>query len=423
MAASSRRKTGGQTIWTIAWHEYITNLRRPGFIFFTLLIPALGVIGLIIAAFFSGQALGFLEDQFDSVDRPVGVVDQSGLYPAIPPEFADQYLAYPDEASARGDLLAEELSGFIVIHADYVETGAITAYSTGGFFAAANVGDSGNLRGFLVQGLVGDQLDPVVAERVADPSNVSSVTLDETGQPTTQGNPFADVASFIIPYILSIFLIISIFTSSSYLLRSVSEEKESRVIEVVLSSVPATQLLAGKVLGLGALGLTQVLVWLASSFLLSGGITAIAATVVVALNPVAFALSTIYVVLGFLLYGTLMAAAGALGTSMRDSQQLASIFSFASAVPLMFNSLILANPDSVFVRVLSLFPLTSPTAMMLRLPLSPSMPWLDIVLSLVGLFITIPLVLWAGAKVFRMGLLLYGKRPGVKQILRALRQA
>jgi ABC-2 type transport system permease protein len=195
------------------------------------------------------------------------------------------------------------------------------------------------------------------------------------------------------------------------------------VIEVVLSSVTATQLLAGKVLGLGALGLTQVLVWLVSSFLLSGGITAIAATVVVALNPVAFALSTIYVILGYLLYGTLMAAAGALGTSNRESQQLAGVFSFASAVPLMFNSLILTGPDSAWVRALSFFPLTAPTTMMLRLPLSPTLPWLDVFISIGGLLLTIPLVLWAGAKVFRMGLLLYGKRPGVRQILRALREA
>jgi ABC-2 type transport system permease protein len=89
----------------------------------------------------------------------------------------------------------------------------------------------------------------------------------------------------------------------------------------------------------------------------------------------------------------------------------------------MFNSLIITGPNSAYARALSVFPLTAPTTMMLRLPLSPTLPWLDIALSIAGLLITIPLVLWAGAKVFRMGLLLYGKRPGVRQILRALRQA
>lgn len=422
--AASKSLTREQTIGTIAWHEFVTNVRRPGFIFVTLLIPALGVLGLVIAAFFSGQAMGFLEDQFGGTSRPVGVVDHSGLYPAIPPEFGERYRAYSDEDSARRDLLAEQLNAYIVIPADYVETGEVRSYATGGFFESVNVADSSSLRALLVQGLLEGQVDdPRLIERAGNPANINPVTLDENGQPSASGDPLSAVAGFLIPYILSIFLVISIFSASSYLLRSVSEEKETRVIEVVLSSVPATQLLTGKVLGLGAVGLTQVLVWLVSSFLLSGGLAAVAAGVVVALNPVAFGISTLYVVLGYLLYGTLMAAAGALGTSMRESQQLAGLFSFASAVPLMFNSLIVTNPNGAITRVLSLFPLTAPTAMMLRLPLSSSMPWFDIALSLVILLLTIPLVLWAGAKVFRMGLLLYGKRPGVREIWRALRAA
>jgi ABC-2 type transport system permease protein len=421
--AASERQTRAQTIWTIARHEYLTNLRRPGFIFFTLLIPALGIIGLVIAAFFSGQAASFFEQQFAGVNRPTGLVDQSGLYPSIPPEFAARYRAYPDEASARQALLDDDVKAYVVIPADYLETGELTAYATGGFFDAVGVSESDSLRALLVQGLLSGQVDPPLVERAADPAEVNTVTLDENGQPTTDGNPFSTVAGFLIPYILSIFLIISIFTASSYLLRSVSEEKETRVIEVVLSSVPATQLLAGKVLGLGALGLTQVLVWLISSFMLTGGLGAVAAGVVVALNPVAFGLSALYVMLGYLLYGTLMAAAGALGTSMRESQQLAGIFSFASALPLMFNSLIITGPNTVVARALSYFPLTAPTTMMLRLPLSPTLPWLDIAISVGVLLVTIPLVLWAGAKIFRMGLLLYGKRPGVRQIVRALREA
>jgi ABC-2 type transport system permease protein len=422
MAASSRL-TAGQVIGTIAWHEFITNLRRPGFIFFTLLLPGLGVIGLVIAAFFSGQAESFLEQQFGGANRAVGLVDQSGLYPAVPPEFADRYHLYPDEASARRALLNEELNAYVVIPPDYVDTGDVRAYATGGFFDAVGLADSSSLRAFLVQGLLAGQVDPQLAARAANPAEINPVTLDENGLPTTGSDPFSTVAGFLIPYLLSIFLIISIFSSSSYLLRSVSEEKETRVIEVVLSSVTATQLLAGKVLGLGALGLLQVLVWLVSSFVFTGGLAALAATVVVALNPVAFALSAVYVVLGYLLYGTLMAVAGSLGTSMRESQQLAGLFSFASAVPLMFNSLIITGPNGGFARALSYFPLTAPTAMMLRLPLSPALPWADIAISTVGLLITIPFVLWAGAKLFRMGLLLYGKRPGARQILRALREA
>ncbi len=423
--ANPKLRTQPGMIATIAAHEYLVNLRRPGFIFFTLLIPALGLIGLIVVAFFSGQATRFLENQFGGAgaNLPMGVVDRSALFTPLPPAYAAHYQAFADEAEARQALLAKRLAGYLVIPDDYLQSGRITVYSTGGFFDTVTAADSDTLRGFLVSGLLAGKVDPAVAARAADPADVTPVTLDENGQPTSGGDPFSTIAGFIIPYLLSIFLVISIFTASSYLLRSVSEEKESRVIEVVLSSVSATELLAGKVLGLGALGLTQVLVWLVSGFALTGGLGSVAAGVVIALNPLAFGLSAVYFLLGYLLYGTLMAAAGAMGTSMRESQQLAGIFSFASAVPLMFNSLILTSPNGTLTRVLSIFPLTAPTAMMLRLPLAGQLPVLDLLLSLAGLLFAIPFVLWGSARLFRMGLLLYGKRPSLRQIVRTLRQA
>ncbi len=411
-------------ILTIARHEYAVNFRRPGFIFFTLLIPAMGLITLLIIAFFSGQALNFLETNFDrssGVSVPTGLVDDSGLFSPLDPDFAEDYRLYPDEASARAALLAGDVDGYAVIPADYVATGDVQVYAVGGLFDAAGI-DSDDLRDLLVHGLLAGQVGDAILERVSDPADVTPIMINGQGEPAGFGDFGSMLAGFIIPYMLSIFLIISVFTASSYLLRSVSEEKETRVIEVVLSSVTAAQLLAGKVLGLGALGLTQVLVWLLSAVLFSGGLGAVVAGLIVTLNPWVFVLSGVYFLLGYLLFGTLMAAAGSLGTSQRESQQMAGLFSFSAAIPFMFNSLIFANPNGAIPRFLSIFPLTAPTAMMLRLPLTTVSP-LDLILSLGGLLITIPLALWGGAKIFRMGLLLYGKRPGLKQIFLALRQA
>ena len=415
--------SNGSLILTIARHEYAVNVRRPGFIFFTLLIPALGLIGLLVAGFFSGQAARFFETTFtpSSVSAPTGLVDQSGLFTPLPADFANDYRVYADEAAGRAALLAGELNGLVIIPADYLATGDVTAYSVGGFFDSVNL-DSDALRALLVNGLLAGQVDDAVLARVTNPADVQPITLNGEGVPTNGGDLGSVLAGFLIPYFLSIFLIISIFTASSYLLRSVSEEKETRVIEVVLSSVTAAQLLTGKVLGLGALGLTQVLVWLASTVAFTGGLGAVVAGLVVTLNPVIFILSGAYFLLGYLLYGTLMASAGALGTSQRESQQMAGIFSFGAAVPFMFNSLIFANPNGAIARILSIFPLTAPTAMMLRLPITTVSP-LDLALSLGLLLLTIPLALWGGAKVFRMGLLLYGKRPSLKQVFLALRQA
>lgn len=406
-------------IRTIAWHEYVTNVRRFGFIFVTLLFPALGAIGLVIAGFFSGQATDFLRDQFARQTKKVGVVDQARLFTPIPAEFAERFVAFPDEDAATRALLADQVGSFIVIPRDYLASGKITSYRPQRFGGA--VTDSSALRAFLVSGLLAGKVEPALVARASKPTDLTLVTLDSKGKPAT-GGAFSFVAGFVAPYIFSVLLFVAIFSSSSYLLRSVSEEKETRVIEIVLSSVSATELLAGKVIGLGALGLTQVGVWLLSSLVLSGGMGALIAGAVIVLNPGSFLLAALYFLLGYLLFGAIMAAAGALGTNMRESQQLAAMFSFTAVIPWFFASMLFINPNLLLARVLSFFPLTAPTMMMLRLPIG-EVPTIDIVGSLVVLVISIPISLWAGAKIFRIGLLMYGKRPALAEIIAALRRA
>jgi len=108
--------------------------------------------------------------------------------------------------------------------------------------------------------------------------------------------------------------------------------------------------------------------------------------------------------------------------SEQESQQLAGIFSLIAALPMMLAGFTFTNPDMILMRVFSWIPLTAPVMMMIRLPMA-AVPLVDILISLIGTALTIPVILWAGAKVFRMGLLMYGKRPALKQIWQTLRQA
>jgi len=404
----------------IAWHEYITNVRRIGFIFMTLLFPALGLVGLITAGFFSGQALSLLRSQFAPQAKPAGIVDYSHLFTPIAPSFAKGFSALADEESAKSELLADKIRAYYVIASDYMATGKVTAY-TENIISGSASSESGDLRAFLVNGLLSGRVDDVTLTRATNPIKLELVTLDSKGK-SQGGGAFSFVAGFVAPYVFSILLFVSVFAASGYLLRSVSEEKESRVIEIILSSVAPTELLAGKVIGLGALGLTQVAVWLGSGFLLSGGIGALVAGAAVLLNPGSFVLATLYFLLGYLLFGSLMAAAGSLGTSMRESQQIAGLFSFCAVVPWFFWGVLITNPNALLPRILSFFPLTAPTMMMLRLPMT-DVPTIDIFGSLIVLLISIPIALWAGARIFRMGLLMYGKRPAIKEIWHALRSA
>jgi ABC-2 type transport system permease protein len=405
---------------TIAVHEYVVNVRRIGFIVVTLLVPLVGGIAIVVGGLFSGQASSLLQSQFKPEERQVGVVDQSRLFTPIPTAYTNRFEAFPDEATAKRALLSNEIGVYVVIPTDYLTSGRVTSYTKGGLGNLAEL-DSSDLDTFLVSGLLAGKVDPVYLQRAANPADLTPVTLDDKGNPA-KGGGFSFVAGFVAPYIFSVLLFIAVFSSSSYLLRSVADEKETRVIEIVLSSVSPTELLAGKVIGLGALGLTQVCIWLISTLALSGGLGAMVAGAVLVLNPGSFVLAALYFVLGYLLFGTLMATAGALGSNPRESQQIAGIFSFMAAVPWFIAGALFANPNAPIARILSYFPLTAPTTMMLRLPLG-DVPPIDIVISLVVLFISIPLALWGGARVFRIGLLMYGKRPSLSEIVGALKSA
>ncbi len=408
-------------VWIIARHEYLVNLRRPGFLIMTALIPLLGALGLLIAAFFGGQAAVFLARQFTPEPREIGVVDRTGMFTPLLPEYREHFQPFSDEEAGRAALREDEITTLLIIPEDYLASGRVLIISKGGGFSAAVMEDSTTMRAFFVDHLLRDEADPTLRQRLADPIEPVLVSLEGEGQP--QGGPLSFALNIMVPYFLGILLIMTIFVSSGYLLRGVAEEKTSRVIEIIVSSVTARELLTGKVLGLGALGLTQVAVWLLSAFALSGGAMTLLGVVIPLLTrPEVFILGLVYYVLGFLVYAVLMGAVGALGTSMQESQQLAGIFSMMAAIPLMISGFMFSNPNMTLARVLSWFPLTAPTMMMLRLPMT-EVPTIDIVGSIAMLLLTIPAVLWAGAKVFRMGLLMYGKRPSLAQVMRALREA
>jgi ABC-2 type transport system permease protein len=412
-------------VWVVARHEYLVNVRRAGFIIMTAIVPLLGVIVLLLGTLFAGEArqLGnFFVEQFDIASQATGVVDQSGYFSPLLPEYQAEgrFILYESEVQAEAALMDEEVSSILVIGEDYLETGRVVVVTMGSGFGAAAVSDSFTMRAFFVDHLLASEVDPVLRNRAANPLDVEPRVLSSGGETQGEG-AMGFVFTFVVPYFLSIFLVMTIFISSGYLLQSVAEEKESRVVEIVVSSVRPVELMTGKVVGLGALGLTQVLVWLLSAVGFSGGAVALLAIAGAAVIPMrVLILGVVYYLLGFTLYAILMAGVGALGATMQESQQLAGVFSFFAAIPYMVSGFLFTNPNMTVARVLSYFPLTAPTMMMLRLPLA-EVPWVDVVGSIVVLLLSIPAALWAGAKLFRVGLLIYGKRPTLKEMWLILR--
>jgi ABC-2 type transport system permease protein len=407
----------------IAGHEYRINVRRRGFILTTLIVPVVGLIALLVGSFFSDQDV---EAMFGppTTTQPVGVVDNTGQLTPILPEYREQFRAFDSAESGRAALRSETLSALLIIPPDYLETGTVRALSRGDEHGINPVYRA-NIDAFFQAHLLRDQLSPTLRARVLDPYTLETAVLDSTGAEDAQGDG-AGVVRLMVAYSFGVLLVISIFFSSTYLLRSVAAEKENRIMEILVSSVRPEHLLAGKILGLGALGLTQVFVGVAALLVLSlVGVQLFdfpATWFTTILDaPGVLALALVYYLLGFLVYAVLMGGVGALGSSLQESQQVAGIFTFFAILPVMFAGILIASPNALLARVLSYIPLTAPTAMLLRLPLT-EVPLIDIGISIGVIVLVIPVALWASTKLFRAGMLLYGQRPGLQQIVHILRQ-
>jgi ABC-2 type transport system permease protein len=209
-------------------------------------------------------------------------------------------------------------------------------------------------------------------------------------------------------------------TSASYLLQGVVEEKENRVIEIILSSVAPRDLLFGKLLGLGAAGLLQLFVWVSVA---SFATSLLAAAAMAILDWKLFLFCFLFFVGGFLMVGSLMTGTGALGTNSREAQQYSAIWTLCLVLPpAMTWMLILDEPNTWMARALGWFPLTGPITMMIRLGTGKVPAW-DALVALVCLAAGVYLAIRASAALFRLGLLMYGKRPTLSEIARQLRHA
>jgi ABC-2 type transport system permease protein len=201
-----------------------------------------------------------------------------------------------------------------------------------------------------------------------------------------------------------------------------SADKVNRVVEILLRSVPSLPLLAGKIVGLGAAGLTQVAIWVAATLVAIPLISAQAGGLGdLSLTPGVIGLALAYFVLGYLAYGAIFAAIGAIAPGNREAQQYSGFFGFLAVIPLIFSSAFLGGDVSTpLVWALALIPITTPATMLLVLAVSPTIPVGMVVASLTSLALFTVLATIASARVFRATLLLYGVRPSVKRIVDAV---
>jgi len=401
-------------ILTILKHEFRQTLKRKSFVLMTLALPLLLMLGYGIY-----EGVQHWYHPSGPEEENIGYVDEAGGFDEYTTQLGITFISYSNEAEAKDALLTEEIGDYFVIPSDYLSSGLITRYTSERELEVPGK-TWRSIEGFLLSNLLADDVSSLILERAKNLIQMCSIQLDESGEVA----PNQDEASkYLLPIIFGMLLMFAIMFSSGFLFESVTEEKENRVIEVILSSVSPRQLLVGKVLGLGTAGLLQIAVWLIAVKVF----TEVASVNIPFLSEVSIPASLLawgimYFVLAYLLFAALYAGIGSIGSTAKESQGLSFIFAMPAWLPVMLNFLIIDNPDGILPRVLTFFPLTAPITAMMRLSTNAISAW-ELALSLVILGGSVVLGMWAAAKIFRTCLLMYGKRPALKEIVRYVRDA
>ncbi len=422
-------------IWLVIKREYLVRVRTKGFIVGTIALPlfAMGLlfIPLIVAS------------RQTSRTQKIAILDETGaLAPAIAgqlsqtpakgkPKFRVERTLTPHAPGDTADLRKElhtqiddgRLDGYLFVPRDVRDGKSAEYYSKN---PSGNLNFLGTLRRAVSDAVVAWRLKQygVQVDRLGDlvkGVEVSFIKVTQEGEVEEKGQTFMLAIS------LAMVLYISLIVYGVMTMRSVLEEKTTRVVEILVSSLQPHQLLMGKVLGVAAVGFTQYLIWTICGGLLAGYGSAMAAAVSpdtplprIHIPPSMLAYLVIFYLAGYFLYASLYAAAGSMVSSDDEVQQVQMPMTMLIVVSFMLFSVILRNPNSTTAVVLSLVPFFAPILMILRIAIQTP-PFWQIALSIALMIATTLGVVKISARIYRVGILMYGKRPSLVELWRWLR--
>lgn len=407
-------------IFLIAKREYLERVRTKAFLISTLMIPLLmggGIVGSILAG---SKAKSTSHITIVSADQLLATDLQKELENGKDSQMTVDVIS-PGNSSTRATLdsmLADkQLDGYLWItpaaNPSERPNFAYTPRST------ADFGTKSTITSALRTVLMRERLthDGVVAQEVN--ALMQPVKVD-----TTQAGKNADTtSSFVAIYVLFFLMYMVILLYGMNVARSIIEEKTSRVFEVLLATIKPEEMMAGKVIGVGSVGLTQVAVWLLTAILLTSSslMGAIAGGKVhVSLSPMQIIFFVVYFLLGYLLYSSIAAALGAMVNSEQELQQLNMFLVMPLAGCMFALAPVITNPNGLIARIISLIPFCAPLIMYLRISLATPPAW-EIALSIILMIVTIYGILWVASRIYRVGILMYGKRPNLPEIMRWLK--
>ena len=407
--------------WHVFRFEVLSQGRRRAYLFTTFGIPLIAV-ALVFAIPFIQERLASGGEEADTTEADTdvylfGYVDESGLFPS-PGRFGTALSRYDSEDAALEAMAAGEIDGVFVIPADYLETGEVTRYTDTfslGRFNAENI-----FRSFLLQSLLrGAEVDPNLLLRLQSDLSLVEHRVDRAGQASIAQH---EDASYTLVYLFGLLLVLATFFSGGYLMRSVIEEKETRMVEIIISTMRPLPLLAGKVLAAGLLGLIQIVVWVVAAIIVLDRIGGIIPVLLgVTMPPGMAPWLILYFLLGYLFIAGVYAAIGAVSNSMREGPQYAVLVTLPAMIPFYFATVFAETPNSALAVILSLFPLTAPLAMVQRLAVA-EVPLVELLVS-VGLLVLAAVgSIWLAGRLFRVNTLLAGQTPRLRDLVRIVRE-
>jgi len=411
----------------IALREFSTTVLRRGFVLTLIAMPLffVAVPGVLIYLMNSGPGPA-------KGRQPAALIDNANIIASelldgsqsSDPAFASRespggpdtgFVKYDDLQQGLADLRRGRLSACYVIEPDYLATGNVTSYQQeGALFSSLLSQQPGTLDQILRISLVEQRVGNDILQRVNNPVTLHENSVSSQGVIKPMASGLEKIAGVFLPLATFILLSSAILASSGYLLQSTAEERENRVLEILISSVTPTQLLVGKIAGLSVAGLLQ-----AAVYLLAIAVPSAIFFPASSFDIARLLLCLVYVVLGYLLFASLMAGTGIINDTVQDGTQYSMIWGAFSVLPILFIQPLSLSPNSLSARVLSFFPLTAPGTMILRIVQSGA-PVLDIGVSILSLCLGIWMATIAAARLFRTRSLMYGKRIALQDLLRWL---
>lgn len=423
-------------IWTIISFEFLTRVKSKGFIISTILGPVFLLAVMIIPGIVASVSM-------NDTSKHIAVIDETNyIAPKLIKDDPKAFFTTTKNAEElKKELLKGELDAFLIIPKDIYEKGEVSIYTPGG-------GGIGLIEKIdnIVSDVVREKrlMDAGVNEKIIKivESGVSVKTIKVTEQGTQK-----DYTEFysIFGYILGFMIYFLMFMYGAIVMRGVITEKVNRIIEVINSSAKPMEIMMGKIFGIGAVGLLQVLIWVGLLVVISlagGSIISMftnqpqMANLPAGTNPqikgLPFDIPTIpigvwiafifFFLTGYFIYSALFAAVGSAVDQEEDAQQLQTPITLPLIIPILFMPAIMGNPDGILAIVLSLFPFFSPIIMTARIA-ATSVPIWQITLSVVLTISTLFLCIWFASKIYRVGILMYGKKPSFKDLIKWLKLA